>query len=317
MKSIRTALVTGCTGQDGSYMSKSLINQEWRVIGISRRENKKIINHKKIGIDKNIQLEKCDITDQKNFEKILLKYNPEEIYNLAAQSSVGKSFENPKETFKSIIDGTIKILETCRINNYEGRIFFAGSSEIFGNTKHAANIGYRKIPLSPYGVAKNTSMEIVKLYREIYKLNCCTGVLFNHESILRDENFVIKKIIKNALQAKKNKNHLFYLGNINIVRDWGLAEEYVEAMQLINRSKEINDDVICTGTKNSLKFMIKEIFNTLGLNWKDHVKIENSLFRSQDIKESYGDPTSLYKKYGWAAKTKNIGLIRKLIDHEL
>tara|TARA_B100000579_G_C22837572_1_gene859675 strand:- start:2015 stop:2971 length:957 start_codon:yes stop_codon:yes gene_type:complete len=317
MKSKKTALVTGCTGQDGSLMCKSLLKKQWKVIGLSREEKNDVINHTKIGISKKVEIEKCEITDQKKFIKLLLKYQPDEIYNLAAQSSVGKSFQEPSETFKSIVQGTINILEACRKTNYLGRIFFAGSSEIFGCTDKAANIKHPKNPVSPYGISKKTSMELVELYRDIYNLKCCTGVLFNHESILRDERFVIKKIIKNALQAKINKGHIFSLGNINIIRDWGLAEEYVEAMQVLNRSKKIKDDVICTGKQTSLKCLIKEIFNSLNLNWKDHVKLENSLFRAHDIIKSYGDPTSMYKKHGWIAKTKSNGLIRKLIDHEI
>jgi len=317
MKSKRTALVTGCTGQDGSLMCKSLLSKQWKVIGLSREEKNDVINHKKIGISKKVKLEKCEITDQKKFIKLLLKYQPDEIYNLAAQSSVGKSFHEPSETFKSIVQGTINILEACRKTNYLGRIFFAGSSEIFGNTDKAANIKHPQNPASPYGIAKKTSLELVELYREIYNIKCCTGVLFNHESILRGDGFVVKKMIQNAIESQNNKEHKFLLGNINIIRDWGSAVEYVEAMQLINRQNIPQDEVICTGKKASLKNLLEEIFEFFELDWQKHVIIDQKLFRSKEIKQNHGDPKNMYEKYGWKAQTNYKKLIQNLIKDEL
>ena len=191
-----------------------------------------MINLKKINIDREIEIIELSLTNQELLKNIIEVQMPHEIYHLSAQSSVGKSFLKTSETFDSIISSTINILEACRAINLEQRCFFAGSSEMFGSTEKAADINYSQNPISPYAISKQTSFKLVKFYRENFNLNCVTGVLFNHESNLRNSNFVTHKIIEGAINAKNKKKEKINLGNINIQRDWGWAEEYVEAMQM-------------------------------------------------------------------------------------
>ena len=236
---------------------------------------------------------------------------------MAGQSSVGKSFLIPKETAESIIDGTLNILEVARYLNFRGKIFFAGSGEMFGSTEVAADINYPQKPVSPYGICKQTSFNLVKFYRENFNLNCVTGVLFNHESHLRNENFVTQKIISGAISAQKNKNHKLKLGNIDIRRDWGWAEEYVEAMQILLKNTDNQDHVICTGKLTSLLEFIDITFNKLNLNWEDHVIIDESLKRKNEIPKSFGNPNPLEKILKWKAKSNIDEIITKLLEHKM
>ena len=186
----------------------------------------------------------CDITNFSELSKIFEKYNPHTVFNLACQSSVGKSFSRATETVHSITNASLNILETVRHLNYDGKIFFAGSSEIFGNVKDKANIDHPQRPNSPYAIAKQASFNLVRTYRENYGINCMTGILFNHESHLRAETFVTQKIIQAAKDIHQNKNNRLQLGNIKIIRDWGWAPEYIDAIQIMTQSIMINDHVI-------------------------------------------------------------------------
>lgn len=312
----KTAIVLGCSGQDGSLISKSLLEQGKRVIGLARSKQVQINNHVKLGIDKDIEIKWGDINSEKTIQYLIEHYQPDSIFNLAAQSSVGKSFSEPTETLQSIISGTLNILEIARKTKYKGHIFFAGSSEMFGNTEKAADIEHQQNPMSPYGIAKQTSFNLVKLYRTIFQVNCVTGILFNHESHLRDEDFVIPKIIKSALQIKKyNSKNKIKFGNIKIIRDWGWAPEYVEAIQLITNSKKLNDHVICSGKANSLEAFITKVFENLNLNWEEHIEIDKNLFRAQEIPKSYGNPNYLFNELGWKSKENIDTIIHKLMQH--
>ena len=191
----KTSLVIGCKGQDGSLLSKSLLSQGFNVIGLSRNRSTSLTNLKKLKIDEDVQIEEGEITDNDLLTKLIESHNPVEIYNLAAQSSVGKSFAYPKETFQSIVSATINILEVSKKINYNGQLFFAGSSEIFGNTIKKADLNHKQDPYSPYAIAKQTSLNLVRMYREQHNLNCATGILFNHESPLRQKKFITQKII--------------------------------------------------------------------------------------------------------------------------
>ncbi len=314
---LKSALVLGCSGQDGLLITESLLKQNYQVVGLSRNkaiENLTIPSNK---LNQKIQIEKGDIKDPTILKRLIEKFNPNEIYNLAAQSSVGISFKKPRDTIEGIVNGTLNILEICRELTYEGRIFFAGSGEIFGNTNVGATINNHHQPINPYSIAKQTSFNLVKIYRESYNLNCVTGVLFNHESSLRNDNFVTQKIISGAIKCLSDQSHILHLGNIDISRDWGWAPEYIDAIQLITNAPILKDHVICTGKLTTLESFIEIAFNKLGLDWRKHVKSDKTLFRNSDIKKNYGNPDELFKSLGWKAKTGVDELINKLIEAKL
>tara|TARA_B100000945_G_scaffold98690_1_gene77305 strand:- start:8445 stop:9374 length:930 start_codon:yes stop_codon:yes gene_type:complete len=296
-------MVFGCTGQDGSLISNSLLKKGYEVIGITRSNTPNYQYLKQLGINQSFEIQKIgDENDLFSFQKLIEFHNPIEIYNLSSQSSVGLSFKEPYSSIKSIYHLTLILLEAIRTIQFKGNIFFAGSSEMFGETKVGADINYPREPLSPYAHAKEASFNLVKQYRKYYKINCVTGVLFNHESTLRPDKFVIPKIIKGALQCKKNKNYKLNLGNIDIARDWGWAEDYVEAMQIITRAKKKHDHVICTGKLTSLTELIEKVFKQLDMNWKDHVIIDTKYTRPNDILKSFGSPKALKLELDWENK---------------
>ncbi len=276
-----------------------------------------MINLKKINIDREIEIIELSLNNQEFLKNIIEVQMPHEIYHLSAQSSVGKSFLKTNETFDSIISSTINILEACRAINLEQRCFFAGSSEIFGNTKKGATINTSKDLRSPYAIGKDFCLNLVKFYRENYHINCVTGILFNHESPLRNENYVTHKIITGAVKSSLDKNHKIHLGNINISRDWGWAEEYIEAIQLIVREKKQHDHIICTGKLTSLIDFINMAYSMMNLNWEDHVLIDDSLKRKNDISISFGNPDELEKSLNWKAKINIEEIIQKLLKTKI
>ena len=315
--SSKIALVIGSRGQDGSLLSKSLLSKNYSVVGLARQKTEPSETQLRLGIEKDIIQVKGDITNPKDIDDLISKYQPQEIYNFAAQSSVGKSFSLPKETIESIVQGTINVLETTKNLDFRGRTFFAGSSEIFGETEKAATINNSHNPQSPYAIAKQTSFNLVKFYRETYGINCVTGVLFNHESPYRSAHFVTQKIISGALKCSRNKSHKITLGNIDIARDWGWAEEYIDAIQLITNSNIVKDQLICTGISTTLKRFIEITFNKLDLNWKDHIKLNKKLFRKSEILHSYGNPLQLKKDLNWEPIINIEEIIERLIEEHI
>ena len=296
-------MVFGCTGQDGSLACYSLLKKGYTVLGISRSVQPNYQYLKKLGINRSFEIQQLAEGHELNsYQKILETYKPDEIYNLAAQSSVSLSFEEPYSCIQSIYQLTLLILEAARTIEFDGNIFFAGSSEVFGNTKNAAKINSPKRSLSPYAHAKEASLELVSRYRDLYNLNCITGILFNHESTLRTEKFVIPKIIKGALRCEKDKNYKLHLGNIDIARDWGWAPDYVEAIQQITRANVKKDYVICTGKLTKLIQVIDKTFKKLNMNWQDYVMISENDKRKFDITQSFGDPKPLKNELGWENK---------------
>lgn len=314
---MKNILVFGCTGQDGSLLCRSLLQQGFNVIGVSRSSNPNLSIHSALNIDGDVELVTADLCDFRESLEMINKYQPIEIYNLAAQSSVGLSFKQPVDTFNSIINGTINLLEVSRYVGYDGRLYFAGSSEIFGNTIEPATTLTTRQPLSPYAIAKDASFNTVQVYRQAFKLNCVTGILFNHESPYRSPTFVTRKIVQGALRCSKNLNHRIRLGNLNVARDWGWAEEYVDAMQLILRADCLEDQVICTGRTVTLEYFVAKVFFELGLDWKEFVLIEDHLKRASEINYSQGDPSAMIVSHGWNAKSDVDEVIKMLIDAEI
>ncbi len=313
----KTVLIFGCTGQDGSLLSRSLLKKGSRVIGISRNKANPIANFSKLGIEQDVLLKQADINSFEAVEKLVETFSPQQIYNLSCQSSVGKSFTNPKETLDSIIKSTLNILEVAKHTSYSGRLFFAGSGEIFGHTPFGASLESTQSPISPYAVGKQTSFNLVKLFREIYGIKCMTGVLFNHESPLRPKSFITQKIIKGAKDISEKKKAKLTIGNIDVIRDWGWAPEYVEAMQAITDSGLIKDQIICTGKGTKLKTFISKVFSFYGLNWQNFIEIDKSFFRPNEIMQNYGNPERLHKELGWKSETELDTIIENLINENL
>ncbi len=310
-------LIIGCRGQDGSYMTKSLIRQGFNVIGTSRFEKPEVTAHKKIGITQSLKIKKLNLTHIKETANLIEKYAPSEIYNFSAQSSVGLSFTKPVETLNSIVDSTRTLLEAARIIKFPGRIFFAGSSEIYGETKTGIKIKDKQNPKNPYGLAKQQSLGLVDLYREVYGIKCITGILFNHESPIRPTKFVTSKIINGAIKSLKDKNYKLHLGNGSIRRDWGWAEEYVDAMQLILRAPLLKNQIVCTGVSTSIKEFVEKSFSKLNLDYTKFVEFKKDLVRPMEIQESFGDPFPIEKDLGWKANTIIDEVIEKLLKAKL
>lgn len=295
------ALICGITGQDGSYLAKFLIDKGYEVIGTSRDAMvASFSNLHRLGIREKVILTSMAISDFRSVLSVIQKHAPDEIYNLAGQTSVGLSFEQPVEAMESISLGTLNILEVIRSVGQSIRFYNAGSSECFGNTgKVAADENTPFSPRSPYAVAKSSAHWLVRNYRDAYGIFGCTGILFNHESPLRPQRFVTQKIVCSAARIARNGSGRLELGNIDIHRDWGWAPEYVEAMWLMLQQERADDYVIATGRSCTLGYFIERAFKHFGLNWRDHVVVNDELRRPSDISHSLGNPAFAKRQLGW------------------
>jgi GDPmannose 4,6-dehydratase len=313
---MKKALIFGVSGQDGSYLAKLLLRKKYIVYGTSRdAQISSFRNLEHLGIRDKIQLESVALNDFRSVLQVLSRVRPDEVYNLAGQTSVGLSFEQPVETLESIAIGTLNILEAIRFIREPVKFYNAASSEIFGDTSGAAaNESTPFSPRSPYAVAKATAFWEVANYREAYGLFACSGILFNHDSPLRPERFVTQKIISSACRIVVGKQEKLYLGNIDIQRDWGWAEDYVEAMYLMLQQNHSDDYVIATGESYRLAEFIEIAFSIVGLNWQDYVVSDNNLCRPTDIAISRGDPKKAKEILGWEAKNKINDIIRLMIQ---
>ena len=309
----RRVIVFGATGQDGVLLCNSLLKQNFFVHAFTRADSQKMLFLSKLSFNSNLKISSIDHNSQSAIIGAISEIMPDEVYNMAAQSSVGKSFDSPSETFQSIVTLTSVILESAKILNSKGRYFFAGSSEMFGNTLLPATLSSPCTPLSPYAIAKEAAFKLVKLYRETYNLNCVTGILFNHESPYRSANFVTHKIINSAIACSNNPSLKVPIGNLQIYRDWGWAAEYVEAIQLITRADPLNDHVICTGRSVMLEYFVKQAFSSFKLNWQDHIISDPNLFRPTDIIVSSGSPLELTDLLGWSSSADVDDVIERLI----
>jgi GDPmannose 4,6-dehydratase len=312
----RTALICGISGQDGAYLAQLLLKKGYRVIGTSRdAQMSSFSNLTKLGIRDRTEVASMALSDFRSVLQILAKYQPDEIYNLAGQSSVGLSFEQPVETLESISIGTLNLLEGIRFLNREIRLYNAGSSECFGDTGDTpANEQTPFRPRSPYAVAKAAAFWQVANYREAYGLYACSGILFNHESPLRPERFVTQKIVRAACRIAAGSKERLTLGRLDIQRDWGWAPEYVEAMWKMIQQPIPDDFVIATNETHSLQDFVAEAFAAINLDWRDHVDTDPTLMRPTDLAVSRADPSRAADKLGWKAHTDMRGVVRNMTE---
>lgn len=314
---MKIAIITGITGQDGAYLSLLLLKYNYKVIGLLRDKNS--VNFDKLnylGITSKIIFENCDLSDLSDIINLINKYQPNEIYNLASQSSVGLSFNNPIETLNFNILSTANILETIKVIDKNIKFYQASSSEMFGSVNNLP-LTEKSIfhPVSPYGISKASAHWITVSYRESFGLFTTSGILFNHESVLRGNNFIIKKIIRTALEIKKGETEILEVGNIDIKRDFGYAPKYVEAMYLMMQYNTPDDYVISSGVSLSIREIIYYIFEQLKIN-KDKIKINKDFFRPNEIEDIYGDSSKAKKILNWKYDMSFFDVLNILIEEE-
>ncbi len=316
VKPMPTALICGVSGQDGAYLAQLLLSKGYKVYGTSRDAQVSTFrNLVRLGIRDRIDTCSMSLNDFRSVLQVISKVQPDEIYNLAGQTSVGLSFELPVETMESITLGTLNLLEAIRFIGAPIKLYNAGSSECFGDTGTDAadeNTPFR--PRSPYAVAKAAAFWQVANYREAYNLFTCSGILFNHESPLRPRRFVTQKIVAAACEIAQGKPGKLQLGNISIQRDWGWAPEYAEAMYLMLQQDKPDDFVIATGETNSLESFVVEVFSYVGLDWQKHVEINTNFFRPTDIAVSCGNANKAKEKLGWLAKYHMKDIAQMMVD---
>jgi len=315
---MKSVLICGVTGQDGGYLSRFLLEKGYKVYGGTRDiGSSNFINLRRLEILEHIELVSISLNDFRSVLQVIIKIKPDEIYNLAGQSSVALSFDQPMETMESISLGTLNLLEAIRFSGLDIKFYSAGSSECFGNSTEAVHEKTPFRPCSPYGVAKATAFWQVANYREAYNLSACTGILFNHESPLRKERFVTKKVIATACRIASGSTEKLILGNINIHRDWGWAPEYVEAMWLMLQQEHPDDFIIATGSTMSLMDFVKTAFEYLNLRMEDHLIIDEYLYRPSDINKGFANVTKAKEMLNWEAKIKTKELVKFMVDCEI
>lgn len=314
----KKALIIGISGQDGSFLASYLLEKGYQVIGTSRDASlSSFSNLARLGIKDDVFVESVSLNDFRSVIQVLKKHRPDEIYNLAGQSSVGLSFEQPVETFESIGVAVLNLLEAIRFMDMPARLYNASSSECFGNTKgHPASEKTLFHPRSPYAVAKAAAFWQVANYREAYGMFACSGLLFNHESSFRPKRFVTRKIVHAACQIAADGHGKLKLGNIAVQRDWGWAPEYVKAMWLMLQQETADDYVIATGETNSLQDFVEAVFTHVGLDWRNHVEYNPDLKRPTDIDVSIADPSKAGNNLGWKASYYMRDVARMMVEAE-
>jgi GDPmannose 4,6-dehydratase len=315
----RKALILGVSGQDGAYLAQLLLAKGYEVHGSSRdHEASSFGNLAHLGIRSEIALHSIALSDFRSVFSVIDRVRPDEIYNLAGQTSVGLSFSFPVETFESIAVGTLNLLECLRMLRFEVRFYNASSSEVFGNTPaQGAREETPFQPRSPYAAAKAAAHYAVTNYREAYRLYCCSGILFNHESPLRPARFVTKKIVAAAVRIKRGSREKLELGSIDIRRDWGWAPEYVEAMWRMLQQEAPDDYVVATGVSTSLEDFTREVFARLEMDWREFVTLNPELQRPSDIALSFGQPAKARQKLPWQAQVRFPDVAYRLVEAEL
>ncbi|MGZ3756543.1 MAG: GDP-mannose 4,6-dehydratase [Mucilaginibacter sp.] len=315
---MKTAIISGITGQDGAYLAQLLSQKNYTVIGLTRSYNNfNNAGFKYLKLEDKIKIEECDLLDFSSIIKILLKYKPDEFYNLAAQSSVGVSFEQPIGTLNYNTQSVLNVLESIRILKLDTRVYQASSSEMFGLVKSLPVSEITPLhPLSPYAISKASGYWIGVNYRESYGVHCVNGILFNHESYLRSPNYFIKKVIKTSLDIKNNRATVLRVGNIDVKRDFGFAPDYVIAMWLSLQQNKADDYLICSGKSIGLREIVNYVFEYVGIS-KDKLIEDPALFRPTDIKDIYGDNSKAKKSLKWEYNKSFFDVLTILIKEEI
>lgn len=312
----KVALITGIGGQDGAYLAQLLLSKCYKVFGTSRDAGvSRFDSLTRLGIAGQVSLLSMAPNDFKSTLTAISKANPDEIYHLAGQTSVGLSFEQPTETIESITIGTLNILEALRFLAMPARFYHASSSECFGDTGGVPADEHTPFnPVSPYAVAKCAAHWLVRNYRQAHEMYAANGILFNHESELRPTRFVTQKVVQAAYRISRGSPETLTLGDLSISRDWGWAPEYTEAMWLILQADQADDFVIATGEANSLKDFVAEAFANFALDWTDHVQHAEHLMRPNEIPWSQGNPDKAHKVLGWQASKRMKDVVKTLCD---
>jgi GDPmannose 4,6-dehydratase len=314
---MKTAIISGISGQDGAYLAKLLINKEYKVYGLVRsNQGDGLWRLKFLGIADKVELLECDLTDMSQIFRVMQSIQPDEVYHLAAQSSVSSSFAQPIATVNYNTLSTLNLLETIRLSKAKLKFYQASSSEMFGEVTQLPIDENNVInPQSPYAISKATGYWMARNYRQAYKLFATSGILFNHESALRQNSFVIKKIIRTAMDIKEGKADKLALGNIDVRRDFGYAPAYVEAMWLIMQQEEPDDFIICSGFSTSIREIVEQVFAVLQIPL-NYLSTEQSLYRPAEISENYGNPDKAKKILNWSYDWPLEKLIQQLLADE-
>jgi GDPmannose 4,6-dehydratase len=317
----KKALITGINGQDGSYLAELLLEKGYEVYGILKRNS--VSENQTYRIDSiydkiKQNLEYADVTDLASLIRVVNKIKPDEIYNLAAQSHVRISFDQPIYTVNAVAMGTLNVLEAVLQSGIQTKVYQASSSEMFGN--NIDQDGYQREttpmnPVSPYGCAKVFSYNISRNYRNSYGLFVSNGILFNHESPRRGTNFVTNKVVKEAVKIYYGLSNELKLGNLEATRDWGHAKDYVEAMWRILQLEEADDFICATGISHSVRELCEYVFSKLGLNYTDYVTFDQKFLRPEELHNLKGDPKKLIDKTGWKQQYTFESMLDEMIDH--
>ena len=315
---MKTALILGISGQDGAYLARFLLGKAYTVFGGSRdAQMQSFANLARLGLRDRVTVESVSLNDFRSVLQTLSRIQPDEVYNLAGQSSVALSFEQPVETLESIAFGALNLLEAIRFNGRATKLYNAGSSECFGDLPAGpADETTPFRPRSPYAVAKAAAFWEVANYREAYDLFACSGILFNHESPLRPERFVTRKVIAAAHRIASGAKERLHLGDLGIARDWGWAPEYVEAMWLMLQQKEPDDYVVATGETHRLQDFVEATFAGLGLDWREHVVSDPEFARPNELRMSRANPAKAHAQLGWKAGYAMPDVVRLMIEAE-
>jgi GDPmannose 4,6-dehydratase len=326
----KTAIITGITGQDGSYLAELLLKKDYRVIGLYRRSSTNSFSRINSGVlsDTNLVLEEFDLTDPSDCSAIIETYQPDEVYNLAAQSHVATSFKQPTTTVEIDTIGVLNLLEAIRARCPKSRFYQASTSEMFGsNYIEDTDLGkYQNeetpfVPQSPYAIAKLASHHMVRIYRDAYKLYACSGILFNHESPRRGENFVTRKITKYigelVNQQVDGNKHKLRLGNLDATRDWGHARDYVYGMYLMLQQNSPKDYVLATGESHTVREFLEIAFKHVNLNYQDYVIVDPEFYRPCEVPYLRGDASLAKKELGWINRVSFEELVSEMVQQDI
>lgn len=314
----KIAIITGITGQDGPYLAHFLLGQGYEVVGLVRSyiySGKDRLAH--LGVKDKVQLELCDLQDYSQIIQTIERYQPDEVYNLAAQSSVSMSFSQPLSTIHFNVMSVLHLLEAIRLFKPDARFYQASSSEMYGKVEQLP-ITEKTVfhPLSPYAISKASAHWTAINYREVHGLFTCCGVLFNHESYLRSEDFFVKKVIRQSIEISRGERDFLEVGNIDIRRDFGSAKKYVEAMWLMLQQEQPDDFIICSGHSITLRSIVEHVFQRLGIS-PERLLISPKLFRPTEIQDNYGDNSKARKLLGWEYNLSFYDVLDEMLEEEL